>query len=91
MTYIGLFYARELITLNKIIKPTLRQTDIGMLTLYRTAKIKKIFFSIISFISSESCIKAIKIVSKRDLMRIGMIKICTNFQLVIKFYFLNFN
>ena len=87
MTYIGLFYARELITLNKIIKPTLRQTDIGMLTLYRTAKIKKIFFSIISFISSESCIKAIKIVSKRDLMRIGMIKICTNFHHMFKLIF----
>jgi hypothetical protein len=87
MTYIGLFYARELVTLNKIIKPTLRQTYIGMLTLYRTAKIKKIFFSIISFISSESCIKAIKIVSKRDLMRIGMIKICTNFHHMFKLIF----
>ena len=45
MTFIELFYAIELVTLNKIIKPTLRKTDIEMITLLRKAKkFRKIIF-----------------------------------------------
>ena len=48
--YIELFYAIELVTLNKIIKPTLRKTDIEMITLLREAKnIEKLSFFNLKF------------------------------------------
>ncbi len=50
MTYIELFYAIELVTLNKIIKPTLRKTDIEMLILLREAKnLEKLSFFNLKF------------------------------------------
>ena len=50
MTYIELFYAIELVTLNKIIKPTLRKTNIEMLTLLREAKnLEKLSFFNLKF------------------------------------------